>query len=121
MMTAEIGHVPGCRRAAAREFCGDIDDGSKFQFHSAEGFRLVEAKQPCLVQQLLIFPQQRPFILTAGGALAQNWHDFPSPRNSFVIADVRKVQLDRLLQRAGQSSIPFLELHLLFPPTEVLR
>ena len=99
-MGGEIADVPRGRRAAARDLGRNVEDRDEIELHAAEDLRLVEAKQPGLVQQLLVLAQQHPRVLGRLRALAQDRHDLARAAQRLVVADGGEVAAHGLRQRA---------------------
>ena len=59
----------------------------EIELHAAEDLRLVETKQPGLVQQVLVLAQQNPGIFGRLRALAQNRHDLARAGERLVVSD----------------------------------
>ncbi len=102
-MATEIADVPRRRRAAARDLGRDVDDRDERQFHAAERLRLVETKQPGLVQQLLVLADQQAGVLGRLRAIAQRRHDLARAAQRLVVTDGGEVAADRLRQRADRT------------------
>ena len=99
-MAAEIADVPRRRRAAARDLGRNVDDRDERQLHAAERLRLMEAKQPGLVQQLLVLADEHARVLGSLRALAQHGHDLARAAHRLVVADGGEIAAGRLRQRA---------------------
>ena len=65
----------------------DVEDRDERQLHPAEDLRLMEAKQPGLVQQLLVLANEHARILGGCRALAQGRHDLARAAHRLVVAD----------------------------------
>src|SRR4029079_1128613 len=70
------------------------------QLHAAEALWLVKAEQSRLVQQLLVFAQQRACVLAGLRALLQHRYAFMRPAHRLLITDAREIASLGLGQRA---------------------
>src|ERR1700730_19470906 len=75
VMAADVADIPGRRWAAARELGRKRGARHERELHYAKRLRLVKAKQPGLVPELLVFADQGAGVLGALSALAQDWYD----------------------------------------------
>ena len=100
-MAAQIADVPGGRRTAARDLGDDVDQRHERKLHPAECLRLMEPKQPGLVQQLLVPAREHAGVFRRLRTLAQHRHDAARAPHRFVVADGREITA-RLRQRADE-------------------
>ena len=106
-MAAEIADIPRRRRTTARDFGHDVDQRHERKLHPAERLRLVEAKQPGLVQQLLVLAREHARVFGGLRALAQDRHDVARTAHRFVVGNGREIA-PRLRQRADERGLRYL-------------